>query len=115
MTTPDRHFAPSRMTPWSHDGDPPTKKAGRWGPPRPYAVPETARGSALRELEAATRLGAAVLLALDHAAVAGEEAALLEDSAKLRLEIGQSLRHAVAHRAGLTRKTAASHRDGDVV
>src|SRR5215813_8288780 len=33
---------------------------------------------ALRELEAASRLRLAVLLALDHAAVAGEEAALLQ-------------------------------------
>src|SRR5882757_449511 len=46
----------------------------------------------LRELERLAGLGAAVLLALDHARVAGEEAALLEDAAQIRLEIGQRLR-----------------------
>src|ERR1700744_2531077 len=44
---------------------------------------------ALRELERPARLGAAVLLALDHTRVAGQEAALLEDAAQVRLEIGQ--------------------------
>src|SRR5882672_10605945 len=47
------------------------------------------RPSPLRELERPPRLGLAVLLALDHAAVAGQEAAALEDAAQLRLEIRQ--------------------------
>ena len=44
---------------------------------------------ALRELEAAAGLRAAVLLTLDRAAVAGEEAALLQRAAQVRLVIGQ--------------------------
>src|SRR5262245_55332847 len=43
-------------------------------------------GLTLRELERPASLGATVLLALDHAAVAGEEAAALEHGAQLRLE-----------------------------
>jgi hypothetical protein len=42
----------------------------------------------LRELEGAAGFCAAVLLALDHAAVAGEEAFLLQSRAEFRLEIG---------------------------
>src|SRR5581483_1070981 len=64
---------------------------------------------ALRELEGTAGLGAAVLLALDHAAVAGEETALLQHAAQLRLEIGESLGDAVADRTGLARKAAAGH------
>src|SRR3954469_12329115 len=56
--------------------------------------------SALRELEGPAGLGLAVLLALDHARVAGQEATLLEHAAQLRLEIRQSLGDAVTHRAG---------------
>src|SRR5690606_21975096 len=43
---------------------------------------------ALGELEGTAGLGATVLLALDHAAVAGEEAALLQHGAKLGLVEG---------------------------
>jgi hypothetical protein len=43
----------------------------------------------LRELERAAGLGLAVLLALDHAAIAGEEAALFQDAAQVEFEIGQ--------------------------
>src|SRR4051812_32473586 len=71
-------------------------------------------GLALRELEAAASLHAAVLLALDGAAIASEEPTLLQHAAQLRLEIGESLRDAVANGAGLTRETAASHRHVDV-
>src|SRR6266849_361044 len=71
--------------------------------------------SALGELEAAPRLGAAIFLALDHARVAGEEAALLERAAQVRLEIHQRLGQAVADRAGLARQTAAGDGAGDVV
>ena len=47
--------------------------------------------SALGELEGATRLRPAVLLALDHTRVAGQEAAALEHGAQLGLEIGERL------------------------
>ncbi len=63
--------------------------------------------SALRELEAAASLGPAVLLALDHAAVAGQEAALLQRAAQLRLIIGERAGDAVAQRAGLAGEAAA--------
>src|SRR5882724_9599848 len=56
---------------------------------------------ALRELEAASRLGLAVLLALDDSAVAGEEAALLQHGPQRRFEIGERAADAVPHRAGL--------------
>src|SRR5690242_5629593 len=65
---------------------------------------------ALRELETAARTGAAVLLALDHAAVAGQEAVGLHRAAQRRLELRQRLGDAVAHRARLARQAAA--RDG---
>src|SRR5690349_21264130 len=61
---------------------------------------------ALRELEAAARLGSAVLLALDDAGVAGEEAGLLDDGAERGLEAGQRLGDAVLDRAGLAREAA---------
>src|SRR5258707_179587 len=50
---------------------------------------------ALRELERLARLGAAVLLALDGTAVAGQEATLLQRAAQIPLEIGQRLGDAV--------------------
>src|SRR5689334_5353244 len=62
---------------------------------------------ALRELEAAARTGAAVLLALDHAAVAGQEAVGLHRTPQRRLELRQRLGDAVAHRARLARQAAA--------
>src|SRR5262245_53814877 len=70
---------------------------------------------ALRELEAAASLGAAVLLALDHARVAGEEAAALERAAQVRLIGHQRLRQAVTHGARLSRQAAAGDRADDVV
>src|SRR5262245_56033124 len=76
---------------------------------------EGSRRSALGELEAASRLAAAILLALDHAAVAGEEAAGLEHLAQRRLEEGQRAADAVAHGARLPRQPAAGHGAGDVV
>src|SRR5262245_54170219 len=89
----------------------PKEKGARSAP-----LPASCRSrSALRELERPASLGAAVLLALDHAAVAGEEAAALEHRAQLRLVVGQRLRQAVAHRAGLAREAAAGHRADDVV
>src|SRR5690606_19271927 len=69
---------------------------------------------ALRELERTAGLRLAVLLALDHAAVAGQEAALLEHGAQTRLVVGQCLGDAVAHRARLARQAAADDGGDDV-
>src|SRR4029079_8339828 len=70
---------------------------------------------ALGELEAAAGFHAAILLALDNAAVAREDPALLEDGAQIRLEVGQRLGDAVTHGAGLTGQAAADDRRPDVV
>src|SRR5215213_8182821 len=70
---------------------------------------------ALRELERLARLRPAVLLALYGAGVAGQEAALLEDAAQIRLEVRQSLGDAVTHGTRLARQTAAGDRADDVV
>src|SRR5271170_335494 len=72
-------------------------------------------GLALRELEATSRLGAAILLTLDHAAVPGEVAVRLQRRAEPGLVIGERLADAVAERAGLAREPAAVHRADDVV
>src|SRR5579871_6934522 len=72
------------------------------------------RALALRELEASAGLRLAVLLALDHAAVAGEEAVRLQDRPQRRLVVGQRLRDAVPHGAGLTGKAGALDRRVDV-
>src|SRR5690242_14010213 len=69
---------------------------------------------ALRELEAAARLGAAVLLTLDGTAVAGEEAFLLQGRTEVRLEIGQRLRDAVTDGTGLAGETAADDGAHDI-
>src|ERR1700712_3178406 len=74
-----------------------------------------AKRLALRELERLARLGAAVLLALDDAGVAGQEAALLEDAAQIRLEIGQGLGDAVTHGTGLARQTTTGNGADHVV
>src|SRR5690606_38039362 len=73
-----------------------------------------ARLLALRERERAAGLGLAILLALDHTAVAGEEAAPLEHGAQIRFEVGQRLGDTVTHGAGLARQTAARHGADDV-
>ena len=70
---------------------------------------------ALRELEAAAGLGAAVLLALDDAWVTSEEPGLLDEGAERRLVAGQRLGDAVLDRAGLSRKTAADDGCNDVI
>src|SRR6185503_7224091 len=64
----------------------------------PPGAPRQSRScrSALRELEAAAGLHAAVLLALDHAAVARQEPALRERRTQLRLEVGERLGNALA-------------------
>src|SRR5688500_1092483 len=73
------------------------------------------KGSALRELEAAAGLGAAVLLALDHTAVAGKEPGGFDREAQRRLELGERLADAVLDRAGLAREAAALDGGDDVV
>src|ERR1700753_1550534 len=65
---------------------------------------------ALRELERTAGLGATVLLALDHARVAGEETTLLQHAAQIRFEIGQGLGKTVADGSSLPRKPAAGQR-----
>src|SRR5215213_6359131 len=89
-----------------------TKRAAR-GPPFPKSLIEGAL--ALRELEAAAGLLPAVLLTLDDARIAGQEAFLLERAAKVRLVVGQRLGEAVTDRAGLAGETATVNVDGDVV
>ena len=69
----------------------------------------------LGELERAAGFRLAVLLALDDAAVAGQEAALLEDAAQFRLVIGESLGDAMTHGASLAGETATGDGDVDVV
>src|SRR3546814_16816993 len=73
----------------------------------------TAVRSALGELEAPARLGAAVLLALHHAGIAGQEAAALQHRPQARLVARQSLGDAVARRARLTVEAAAPPRAAD--
>src|SRR6202035_6010790 len=70
---------------------------------------------ALRELERFARLGAAVLLALDHAGVAGKEAALFQNAAQIRLEVSQRLRDTVTYCACLARQAATGHGADHVV
>src|SRR5947208_15611359 len=70
---------------------------------------------ALRELERLARLRPAVLLALDGAGIAGQEPALLQHAAQVRLEIGERLGDAVTHGTRLARQAAAGDRAGHVV
>src|SRR5690606_30449759 len=72
-------------------------------------------GLALRELEAAAGLGAAVLFALDDAAVAGQEAGPFDRRAQRRFVTGQSLCDTVQHCAGLARQSAALDGGDDVI
>src|SRR5579859_5793773 len=69
----------------------------------------------LGELERPAGLRLAVLLALDHARVAGEETALLEDATELRLVVGERLGQAMAERPGLAGKSAAGDGRAHVV
>src|ERR671912_44630 len=93
---------------------PGNEKGGPEAPDRPLRD-ALGKRLALRELEAAACLGAAVLLALDDARVAGQEACLLHRGAERRLEAAQRLRDAVLHRTGLARKAATLHGGDDVV
>src|SRR6187402_1750250 len=83
------------------------------GPPFPGS--EVSERLALRELEALAGLGAAVLLALDHAAVAGQEPGGLDRRAQHGLELRQRLADAVLDRTGLARKAAAGDGADNVV
>src|SRR3954462_1611984 len=70
---------------------------------------------ALGELERTPCFGPAVFLALDHARVAGEKAALFERPAQIRLEFHRRLGQPVPPRAGLTRQSSARNGAGHVV
>src|SRR6266540_512682 len=72
-------------------------------------------GSALGVLRSLAGLLEAVLLALDHAGVAGEETALLQLGPQLDVELDQGPGDAVAQRAGLPGDTAAVEAGDDVV
>src|SRR5690606_2666292 len=67
------------------------------------------------ELEGLAGLGLAVLLAFDDAAVAGQEATLLEDRTQARLKEVQRLGDAVTHGTGLAGQTTTSNSDDNVV
>src|SRR6267142_5008152 len=70
--------------------------------------------SALGELEAAAGLGFTVLLALDHARIAREEAAALECATQIRLIGQQGLRDTMSNGACLSRQSTARHRANDI-
>src|SRR5262245_4348675 len=70
---------------------------------------------ALRELEASSRLGPAVLLALHGAGVAGQEPPLLQHAAKFGLITGKGDRDAVPDGAGLARQSTPSYGADDIV
>src|SRR2546423_13682377 len=70
---------------------------------------------ALRELERLARLRPAVLLALHGTGVAGQEAALVEEAAQIRLEVGQSPRDAGMHGTPPAPQTATGDRADEVI
>jgi len=70
---------------------------------------------ALGELERTTCLALTEFLTLDNAAVAGEEAVLLQNAAQLRLVMCQSLGQAVADSASLTGETTAGDRCNNII
>src|SRR4051794_24807351 len=90
------------------------EKGGPEAPDRPSCV-VARKALALRELEAAASLGAAVLLALDDARVASQEAFALHRRAQRRFEAGQCRRDAVTDSARLARQAAALDGRFDVV
>src|SRR5262245_7192637 len=69
----------------------------------------------LRELETGARAALPVLLALDLARVAREEASLLDRRAVARVELLERARNRVPQRARLTGDAAAAHRGPHVV
>src|SRR6516165_269769 len=66
-------------------------------------------GLPLAELEPTAGAGLAVLLALHHAGVAGEEAGLLQRDAEFRIQEAQRAAEPVPDGAGLTGEPAAHH------
>src|SRR5262245_53562098 len=72
-------------------------------------------GLPLRELRRLARLVQAGLLALDLAGVPRQVALALEEDAKVRVDLDERPRDAVANRAGLARRAAAVHADAQVV
>src|SRR5215210_7672160 len=106
---------------WTRLSDGSSRPVPRWAPSTVPAcagtvpLPVPGRILALRELEAAARLRPAVLLALDDAGVAGEEAFALDRGAQRRLVAGQRGRDAVADRARLARQAAALDGGFDVI
>src|SRR4051812_28813744 len=72
------------------------------------------RSLTLRELEALTGAGAAVLLALDGTRVARDEASLLQRRPRRRSHLDQRAGQAVANGARLARQAAATDVDRDV-
>src|SRR5437870_738365 len=70
---------------------------------------------ALRELEATTRTGAAVLLALDLAGIAGEQPGLLQGRTERGVRDQERTGHAEAHRTALPGLPTALDRDDRVV
>src|SRR5205823_5224175 len=84
---------------------------------RPYGPPFEQKYETrltFRELEGTASLGPAILLALDGARVAGEEAAGLQRGAQSGLVIHQGAGNTVTHRTGLTRQAAAIDGDDDI-
>src|SRR5690606_12635291 len=67
------------------------------------------------ELEGAASLGLTVLLTFDNAAVAGQEATLLEGRAQGGLEVVERLGDTVTNGTGLTGQTTTGDGDVDVV
>src|SRR5277367_4912864 len=99
--------------------DSPVDQPGGSGPsatplPQPLPRGEGEWSLALAELEASSRLGLAVLLALDHARVAGQEAGDLQNAAQIRLVVGERARDAVTHSAGLAGQSAAGDSAVDI-
>src|SRR5262245_37698881 len=94
----------------------PSKSKGRLRSPQPPSTKtDCSRCLALRELEAASRLRLAVFLALDHAAIAREEAALLQHHPQRGFEMSESAADAVPHGAGLTGEPAARDRADHII
>src|SRR5258708_24760071 len=93
-----KYFENAREQPAKPRHPPPNKKGA---PGAPFCSCVRSAASALGELERPAGLGAAVFLALDHARVAGEEAATLQDAAQIGLKLGERLGDRVAHGARL--------------
>src|SRR6478735_351021 len=86
-----------------------------WGPGRPYLRARTVGRSALGVLEALAGAGLAVLLTLDLAVVAGQEAGLLQRAAAFRIFRREGAGDAVTHRVRLRAVSAAGDGRSDVV